>query len=177
MNMKRRNIVILSLTVAAVMLIALGYSFLSTEAGGEPRLTVVAPSAALSPGDEFEVGVVLENNPGIAIFCLWMAYDETRFEYVSVSNGPVLDEQSLADRDVIFQDMQTVRVTNGLRVESFDGDGELYTVRFRVRDDAASGAATFELTYRVGDIVGEPRQPGNLPRNFAPKTINGSVSI
>ena len=175
--MKRRNTVILSLTAAAAMLIAFGYSFLSTEAGGKPRLTVVAPSAALSPGDEFEVGVVLENNPGIAIFCLWMAYDETRFEYVSISNGPLLDTQSLADRDVIFQDMQTVRVTNGLRAEAFVGDGELYTVRFRVKDGAVSGAATFELTYREGDIVGEPRQPGNLPRNFAPETVDGSVTI
>ena len=159
----------------AVLISTLGAVYYITD--NSPRLIIKPPSGVLKPGEEFEVGVVLENNPGVIIFCLFLNYDETRFDFVSVANGPVLDGQILETRSGVFDSSPAVRVTNGLRVEPFTGDGVLYTVTFKVRDEAESSKCIFNLTYREGDIVGEPKQPGNQPNNFAPSTTDGTATV
>ena len=164
--------------LAMVLLLMIPGQGIGAAAGG-PCLSVSAPSHTLCAGDEFEVGVTLENNPGIVIFGLWLRYDDTRFDFVSVANGPVLAGQTLEVRDGVFNGFSAVRVTNGLRVTAFNGDGVLYTVRFRVKDGAAGGTTAFSLAYRAGDIAGVPIQPGNQPNNFTPDTddADGTVTI
>jgi len=173
--MKRsKKILIIVATIA--LFVALGFVFYINIMNA-PRLTVMTPSGAVKPGEEFNVYVVLENNPGIVIFCLWLAYDDTRFDFVSASAGHVLEGQSLDTKDVIFEGSKCVRVTNGLRTDAFKTDGIMYAVTFRVKDSADSGKSTFSLKYRKNDIGGEPIQPGNKANNFTPATVDGKVSI
>ena len=68
-------------------------------------------------------------------------------------------------------------MTNGLQLKPFTKDGILYTIKFRVKDSVDSGKATFDLIYRDGDIVGEPKQPDNQPNNLAIKTTGGKVTL
>jgi len=143
----------------------------------EARLITITPTAVLQRGDEFEVGVLLENNPGIVIFSIFLHYDDTRFQYISVTKGPAVGNQSLDGADDFFDGEKAVRVTNGLQWVSFTNNGVLYTVKFRVKNDAAFGEANFSLSYRAGDIVGDPIQPGYLPNNLFPDTVAASVVI
>ena len=167
---------LIALIVLAVLLSALGgmYFFIANDS---PRLIVTTPSGILKSGEEFEVGVVLENNPGIILFCLFLHYDETRFDFVSSTTGPALDGQLLETKAGIFDGLSAVRATNGLRMKPFTNDGVLYTVKFKVKDSVGSGKGIFHISYREGDIVGEPRQPDNQPNNFAPKTVDGKVTV
>ena len=140
-------------------------------------LTVSAPISALKSGDEFEISIVLDNNPGIVIFLIFLTYDNTRFDFVSATNGPVLDSQELEVSDGVFYGVPSVRVSNGFRTSAFTGNGVLYTVKFKVKGGAASGVAAFDLSYREGDIIGMPKQPGNQPNNFSPATVPGTVTV
>jgi len=146
-------------------------------AADDGTLTVITPSTALKAGDEFDVTVRLEANPGIVIFRLYLMYDNTRFDYVSVTRGPVLGIQALDVKDDVYDGVSAVSVTNGLRTTPFTGNGVLYTVKFKVKPDAPPGKAVFALAYRVGDIVGEPIWTGNgyISNNFFPATIDGQV--
>jgi len=150
---------------------------MSGVAAGEAQLTVLAPTATQQPGNEFEVGVLLDNNPGIVIFSIMMEYDNARFEYLSITKGPAVGTQSLEAADDVFDGVQAVRVTNGLRMTPFTTNGVLYTLKFKVKDDAPEGAADFTLSYREGDVVGEPIQPGNLPNNLDILTVAASVTV
>jgi len=154
---------------------------LSVTAAGDLRLAVITPTARQPPGDEFEASVSLENNPGIVVFCLYLRYDNTRFEYVSVTKGSILGTQTLDISDGVYFDAQAVRVTNGLRTAPFTGNGALYTVKFRVKENAPGGEANFSLTFREGDIVGEPiyseAEGKYLSNNFAPTVVDGKVTV
>ena len=156
--MKRTNN---SLIIILVILLLVQVLTIGAAATGEARLSVVTPTTAQQRGDEFDVSVHLENNPHIVIFSIFLRYDATRFEYVSVTRGSAVGNQTLTSDDGVFDGYRAVRVTNGLRITPFTSDGALYTVRFRVRGDAPGGEAVFTLTYREGDIIGEPIQPGN----------------
>ena len=166
-----------SLSIIFAILLLVQVLTIGAAATGEAQLSVITPTSAQRPGDEFDVSVHLENNPHIVIFSIFLRYDATRFEFVSVANGPVVVGQTLMSTDGVFEGYRAVRVTNGFRMTPFTSDGVLYTVRFRVRSDAPAGEAVFSLSYREGDIIGEPIQPGNLPNNFAPATVAGSLTI
>ena len=173
MNRKRIFLMIL----AVIILVALSFVYFGIVSDNNARIVVKTPSDILKPGDEFNVAVELENNPGIILFCLFLGYDDTRFEYVSVTKGQVLDEQTLETKADNSDGLYAVRVTNGFQTDAFAGNGTLYNVRFRVKEDAFFGKSTFSISYREGDIIGEPKQPGNRPNNFFPETIDASVEI
>ena len=117
------------------------------------QLIVSTPQAR--PGETVTVDVSIAENPGICAFTLQVSYDETVLELVSIEH-PEIGSNSIWN-------------INGGKVSwlSFsdtDYNGTLFTVTFKVADDAEEGTAAVTVLYESGDIG-----------NFAEDEINPSI--
>ena len=163
--MKRRRIISLAVIVAALVLMV--FLLVKTTAT-DPLIRASSPNKT-SAGSAFSVDVSIENNPGIAVFVIDLKYDETAFEFVSVENGGLF-ENELAVRDRDFDDYHAIRVMFA-ELDAFQGDGVLYTAKFIAKSDAPLGKYNFELGYTQGNIVESPENQLN------PDIANTTVTI
>lgn len=137
-------------SLAALALLALGANLLLR--GMNPNREIRIADASASVGGVVEVPVTIKGNPGIAAFVLQVDFDESYLEAVDVvqsdmiTNGSFLSNLALEKRtpervSILWAD-----------VSDLEGDGQLCTLTFRVKQDAPQGIP-LTLTYRSGDIA------------------------
>ena len=116
----------------------------------EPVLTVSEVSGV--PEDDVSVEVKLENNPGIAGYKLTLNYDPDILEYQGFDDSDVLLQITKGDNGEIKVENGTITVV-GFKDNNVNGDGTLFTVNFKVKDDARDDS---QLTLSFGkddDII------------------------
>lgn len=133
-----------------------------------PVLRVLSP-ASVNAGASFEVSVLIEHNPGVAIAIIDLKYDSSAFDYVEVSKGSLFTG-SIDARDRDFSGYHATRVML-TSLDAVTGDGTLFTVRLRAKANAASDMYPFEILYTSGNIVGGSYNAIN------PVTIPTNVSV
>lgn len=133
------------------------------------NVNISVDTASAKAGDEVEVAVKVDNNPGILGMTLTLSYDDTMCSLVSVKNGEafegVLDLSYSKDlkSGILF-------LWDGVDVsdESIK-DGSILVLTFKVKDDAEEGACN--ITVETGDIV------DNNLNSISPVIKNGEISI
>ena len=80
---------ILALALALVLVLSMGATAFAAEASGK----FVVSSAKVEPGEEFQLAISIQDNPGVASIELNVLYDEAVLELTKVEKGAVVDVQ------------------------------------------------------------------------------------
>ena len=121
-------------------------------AATEPTIAVVPSVKELTVGSTFTVSVEMSNNPGVVCWHTLLAYDEAAFELLEQTTGTAFSAGNLdfgpAQSPASALWFDTISPNN-------TANGVLYTLTFRVLDDAALGDYLFDLyvEYPEDDIL------------------------
>ena len=135
---------------------------------------IVVSSVKVRPGEEVDVTLSLQNNPGIVGMTLKFEYDKTAMTLVSMT------ESGLEG---------TWQKISGITWASSSGDssynGVFLTLRFAVNADAAEGDYQVKVLYEEGDICNNDLEdvnfamvPGTVTvKNRIPGDVNGDNKV
>lgn len=102
-------------------------------------------------GDEVEIPVTIENNPGITSFRFRVAYDMDGLELLSVEKGSVLKSGTLSS--TTNKEAETMTF-HWFAENNVVGDGEIVLLKFKLSENAR-GDYPLTVTYLETDIVNE----------------------
>lgn len=102
-------------------------------------------------GDEVEIPVTIENNPGITSFRFRVAYDMDGLELLSVEKGSVLTSGTLSS--TTNKEAETMTF-HWFAENNVVGDGEIVLLKFKISENAR-GDYPLTVTYLENDIVNE----------------------
>ena len=129
-------------------------------------LTLEVSSKTAVKGSEISIPVVITSNPGINTMKVTLDYDKTALELTAVENGDVfseLEEVYLASEKPII--INTNALTNT------DAVGTAFTLKFKVKENAALGEYSLTLTHDPEDVF-------NLDEVSIPLTVtNGKITV
>ena len=135
-----------------------------------------APRAALTvstaddnvPGGDVSVTVRISENPGVAQLKLELQYDSSRLEPVMGAEKSVFIPMKPSDSEDVFTDWKCGEKAEFLGARDVHFDGNLFTLGFRVLEDAPEGAAFVTLK-------AEGKQLDGTKVNF--KVVAGGVNV
>ena len=136
-------------------------------------LAVTAKKVTAKAGSEVEIPISISKNPGIAGFKFKISYDKSVLIPISITKGSAFGNGTLNSNinqggDLSNLDEVTAYWSNPSNVSA---DGEMFTVKFKVSDNATDGTYPITLTYEDGDITNQTFD------NINPKIINGAVTL
>lgn len=140
MDILKKLLTILLILVVAVMQTSVAFA---------DGFSVVVESKSANAGDEVEINISLENNPGIIAALFKMEYDRERLELVSVADKRLLEGGIFSPNYTFYP---YTMVWNSASHTNFTDDGTLVTLKFKVLEEAESGNAFINLTYNNDDI-------------------------
>jgi hypothetical protein len=143
-------------------------------AGADDEPAVIVGGVAGRPNDEVDVSVTIANNPGIAGFVFWLHFDNTKLTPVSLTQGAALNAGSITSNlSIPGVDLQSLSAVSAswANPSNFTGSGVIYTVRFKIRDDAAAGSSPVTITYAEGDVANQLLEDVDLA------VTNGAVTV
>lgn len=118
--------------------------------------TVEVESVVGRSGEEVTVDVSITNNVGIAGFALEVKYDNTILTPVSAVKGDVLTGSVLSNIDQGGDMSQYTSVyTQWSNPSNVMDDGVLYTLTFKINEDAEEGIIPLTLNYIEDDIANQ----------------------
>ena len=131
--MKVKKVLSMVLTMAIIL------SMVSTVAyATEPLgVTLVSSVSTAKPGDEVDVTVKIDSNPGIEGFVVSINANPNVFEFVSMQKEDILKDSEISDDETM-----TFAYAGSGNV--FD-TGEVYSVKLRVLEDAPEGNTVVSL--------------------------------
>lgn len=105
-------------------------------------------------GDTVDVNILISRNIGIAGFTFNIAFDNTKLEIVSVEKSDLLKGTitTTIDEDNEASTLNNIKVVYATPTD-FTGNGALFTLKFKVKEDAEIGKTPIALTYRENDVV------------------------
>ncbi len=105
-------------------------------------------------GDTVDVNVLISRNIGIAGFTFNIAFDNTKLEIVSAEKSDLLKGAitTTIDGGNETSALNNIKVVYATPTD-FTGDGALFTLKFKVKEDAEIGKTPITLTYRENDVV------------------------
>ncbi len=108
-------------------------------------------------GEEVEVTVSLENNPGIIAACMELGYDSTKLELMGVTDGRVLGDSIFSQ--TVAANPYVLRWEESLATDNNAAEGVLVTLTFRILEDCEPGALPLELSFVPGEVYDLELQP------------------
>ncbi len=134
-------------------------------------VTISADNVFAGPGDNVQVVVRVNNNPGILGMTLAAYFDDVNLNLLSVENGS-------AFKDILELTPSKV-LENGVRflwdgIELQKGDvhnGDILIMNFKVSDSAPKGKYPITLKYFEDDIVDKDL------KSIYPEIINGYITV
>lgn len=141
----------------------------STENNGYPLISVSDISSR--PGDNVQISVTLNNNPGVLGMALTVYYDETNLTLQSIENGEAFqDVLDLTPSKTLNSGIRFL--WDGIDIAENDiKDGTILTMNFKVNGNAQEDKYPITLKYSDGDIVDK-----NLA-SISPQIENGYITI
>ena len=134
--------------ISIVLILALLMSITCISAVSAADMTTIDfGQVDATPGSQVEVSVNIRQNPGIATFRFWIAYDMQALTLVSVNKGAALNKGTLK-----YSVDETDAAVTWFNVSNITGDGELLKLVFDVSADAA-GDYPLTVSYRAEDIA------------------------
>ena len=110
------------------------------------KITVygVADNAALTRGDEFTLSVMLKNNPGLVAWRVFVGYDVNVLEPVAQTRGTLFPAKGVTFGK-LGKSPANAMFADTIAEEDYEGDGVLFTLTFRVKEDAAIGTSLLDV--------------------------------
>ena len=134
------------------MLLGMGV-FASAE--GE-QLTFRVSSTEAAPGDEIQIQVNLENNPGLAAVELVVDFDTNVLEWIEPAKPTEAQEDYDGMWDVFVRNGETgVTVQWFGTGDNYYNDGLFCTLKFKVKDDAPAGESPVTLSFKEETVYNE----------------------
>ena len=134
------------------MLLGMGV-FASAE--GE-QLTFRVSSTEAAPGDEIQIQVNLENNPGLAAVELVVDFDTNVLEWIEPAKATEAQEDYDGMWDVFVRNGETgVTVQWFGTGDNYYNDGLFCTLKFKVKDDAPTGESPVTLSFKEETVYNE----------------------
>ena len=162
---------ILSILTAFILIFGVFFA-LPVSAAAEPTITVSTVTAI--PGDTVVVNVDIKDNPGIQAMTFTLSYDNSVVEYESYAKGGLKDYTIVNHSNTGY--VSFVNCEN----DNKKYNGTIFSVTFKVKDDAAAG----EYPFKICNI--SPKDRGeDLSGCFAnkehttitPIIINGKLTV
>ena len=153
------------------MLLGMGV-FASAE--GE-QLTFKVSSTEAAPGEEVQIQVSLENNPGLAAVELVVDFDTNVLEWIEPAKVTEAQEDFDGMWDVFVRNGETgVTVQWFGTGDNYYNDGLFCTLKFKVKDDAPAGESPVTLSFKEETVYNEDEV--DVPYTFVPGkvTVTGS---
>lgn len=124
-------------------------------------------------GEEVEMTVGIEENPGIATYNLKVSFDQTVMTPVKIAQGAALDGGSFTSNLHQGGDLERFDTVTALYVNAVNknANGELFTVTFKVNENAEEGVYPVSVTYDKGDVANDEYD------DVALKIENGSIEV
>lgn len=134
-------------------------------------VTISADNVFARPGDEVQVVVRVNNNPGILGMTLSAYFDDVNLNLLSVENGSAI-------KDILELTPSKV-LENGVKflwdgIELQEGDvhnGDMLIMNFKVSESALKGKYPITLKYFEDDIVDKDL------KSISPEIINGYITV
>ena len=133
---------IFCLVLSAVLLLGL----IGVGASAEGQLKLVLTGGTAKPGQEVEVVLTVENNPGLKGISIYVDFNESVLSYVGFTDKTGLggwNMISFADDHILMWNYDGI--VNG-QMQTYDGE-ELVALRFKVAEDAAAGDYAVSLLF------------------------------
>ena len=121
--------------------------FVPAMAADEPSINVTVSRQEAMPGDELTAELIVSNNPGVAVMNFDISYDTTRLKLTGF--------ESQLDWKVGIGTPKERAIWSDLN--GWNDNGSCLKLKFRVRDDAAAGAAS--ITISELDIIDIDEEP------------------
>lgn len=144
MSKLRKNVLSIVLTLVMVATTVMTQSNLLL-AAYQPTLSVVADKENVKRGETFEVKVALKGDIEVASGQTTLNYDQDKLELVEVEKGDILSSPNIMLQDINQAIVGKIKVAFMYQIDKAAGAGELFTAKFKMKDDA-SGKVEFSLT-------------------------------
>lgn len=134
-------------------------------------VTISADNVFAKPGDEVQVIVRVNNNPGILGMTLSAYFDDVNLNLLSVENGSDFkDILELTPSKVLENGMKFL--WDGIELKEEDvHNGDILIMNFKVSDSAPKGKYPITLKYFEDDIVDKDL------KSISPEIINGYITV
>lgn len=119
-------------------------------------------------GDTVQIGVRLENNPGVLAMHFDLEYDTERLKLVNAVDGALLDGAVFSQT---FDSYPYIMLWNSASYKNFAQDGLLVNLTFKILDDAKAGDAQINLKYDKQNIFDVDLKDVDI------NVIGGKVSV
>lgn len=134
-------------------------------------VTISADNVFAKPGNDVQVIVRVNNNPGILGMTLSAYFDDVNLHLMSVENGSAfknileLTPSKVLDNGAKF-------LWDGIELQDEDvHNGDILIMNFKVSDSAPKGKYPITLKYFENDIVDKDL------RSISPEIINGYITV
>ena len=160
-----------ALLVLAMLLTTVLTPFGALAAGNAQVTLVSSATGALKPGDEFTVTPTLADNPGFAGVTWKLEYDNTALELTKITAdgrkaGHLLGYGTFVS-NVDYGNNNLVYANATCETEN----GELCTLTFKVRENAAAGDYTINVATSDAEFKFVALDSVNIPVDFTPCTV------
>lgn len=153
---------------AVMCMLCLMLSFGTEKASAEGAAKVTASSCSAENGAGVSVAIRLDENPGIWGLKLRISYDASVMTLKSVSTGSVFDSGELTLSEKLDKNPYVVLATANQLTDK-TGNGNIVTLNFTVKEDAALGAYPVSV---------EVSQASNVEGNDVSVTpVSGTVTV
>ncbi len=112
-----------------------------------PRISMTSTNAKL--GDEIEMKVNIENNPGITALRLVIGYDEEALEMTGFSFGDALSSMNKGTSEYYGSDYSFSMYS---ATADLTDCGTIAIIKFKIKDDAENGEYSITISYDSDDI-------------------------
>lgn len=134
--MQKINKILATLLVLVLMIGMFPVS--AAAAGEEPTITVSNVDAMA--GDEVDVTVSLNNNPGLTVLRLFVEYDDEMLDLIGITDSKLLEGyQGNPEEEEFAANPAILYWANDLVKEDNSANGVLATLTFKVRSEAKAG--------------------------------------
>ena len=135
--------------VALLLAVALLSGFAVPVFGTAPSAVIAFGQVTGKPGGQVTVPVTVQNNPGIAGFRFWIAYDTDALTYVSAEKAEAMTGGTLT---AAYQEETQKLVITWFDVKNVTDDGVLFNLVFEISDDV-EGEYPLQIRYLPEDMV------------------------
>ena len=141
----------LAIALSTLLLVAsMAVAVLPTAASTTP--TVSAGEYNVVQGEEFDVVINIENNPGIISMAFTVDYDATALKLVAKTAGEDFPEGDFSYSKNLTVKPYKVNWRDDLAEDNHQFTGTFITLTFQVLDDAANGDYPLTFAHKAGDI-------------------------
>ena len=156
---------LLSLILVLTMLVGMA-GFASADAG----LTFKVSSTEAAPGEEIQVQVSIENNPGVCSVELVVEFDTGVLEWIAPEKAKECQEDYDGMWDVFVRNGETgVTVQWFGTGDNYYNDGLFCTLTFKVKEDAPAGESPVTLSFKPDTVYDENED--DVPYTFEPGAV------